>query len=46
MALAPDGGVIATGQTNRGFLDWYTVALDTDGRPPLGGGAGWRAEHG
>ena len=31
MALAPDGGVIATGQTNRGFLDWYTVALDPTG---------------
>ncbi len=31
MALAPDGGVIATGQTNRGFLDWYTVALEPTG---------------
>jgi chitodextrinase len=31
IALAPDGGVIATGQTNRGFLDWYTVALEPTG---------------
>lgn len=31
MALAPDGGVIVTGQTNRGFLDWYTVALEPTG---------------
>jgi chitodextrinase len=31
MTLAPDGGVIATGQANRGFLDWYTVALEPTG---------------
>ena len=31
MTLLPDGGVVATGQTNRGFLDWYTVALEPTG---------------
>ena len=31
MALAPDGTVVVAGQTNRGFLDWYTVDLATDG---------------
>jgi hypothetical protein len=29
--LNPDGGVVATGQTLRGFLDWYTVAFETTG---------------
>ncbi len=31
MAILPDGGVVATGQTSRGFLDWYTVALEPTG---------------
>ena len=31
MVLAPDGDVVVTGQTNRGFLDWYTVALQPTG---------------
>jgi PKD repeat protein len=31
MALAPDGSLVVAGQVNRGFLDWYTVALETDG---------------
>ncbi len=31
MALLPDGGVVATGQANRGFLDWYTVVLEPTG---------------
>lgn len=31
MAKAPDGSVVVTGQTNRGFLDWYTVAFETSG---------------
>jgi len=31
IALAPDGSLVATGQTVRGFLDWYTVALETTG---------------
>jgi PKD repeat protein len=31
MARAPDGSLVATGQVNRGFLDWYTVALETTG---------------
>jgi len=31
IALAPDGSVVATGQALRGFLDWYTVALETTG---------------
>jgi PKD repeat protein len=30
-ALAPDGSLVATGQALRGFLDWYTVALETTG---------------
>ncbi|HET9915086.1 MAG TPA: PKD domain-containing protein [Anaerolineales bacterium] len=31
MAMAPDGSLVVTGQTNRGFLDWYTVAFETSG---------------
>jgi PKD repeat protein len=31
MSLAPDGSLVVTGQTNRGFLDWYTVAFETTG---------------
>jgi hypothetical protein len=31
MAFAPDGAVIVTGQAQRGFLDWYTVALEPTG---------------
>ena len=31
IALAPDGSVVATGQAVRGFLDWFTVALETNG---------------
>jgi PKD repeat protein len=31
MAKAPDGSIVVTGQTNRGFLDWYTVAFETTG---------------
>ncbi|HJV25612.1 MAG TPA: PQQ-binding-like beta-propeller repeat protein [Aromatoleum sp.] len=31
MTMAPDGSLAVTGQTNRGFLDWYTVALETTG---------------
>jgi PKD repeat protein len=31
MALTPDGSLVVTGQTNRGFLDWYTVAFETTG---------------
>ncbi|HEY6073354.1 MAG TPA: PKD domain-containing protein [Anaerolineales bacterium] len=31
MAMAPDGSLVVTGQTNRGFLDWYTVAFETTG---------------
>jgi hypothetical protein len=31
IARAPDGSLVATGQTLRGFLDWYTVALETSG---------------
>ncbi len=31
MAMAPDGSIVVTGQTNRGFLDWYTVAFETTG---------------
>ena len=31
IALAPDGSVVATGQALRGFLDWYTVALEASG---------------
>ncbi len=31
MAKAPDGSIVVTGQAVRGFLDWYTVAFETDG---------------
>jgi len=31
IALAPDGSVVVTGQALRGFLDWYTVAFETNG---------------
>jgi PKD repeat protein len=31
MAIAPNGSLVVTGQTNRGFLDWYTVAFETTG---------------
>ncbi len=31
IGIAPDGSLVATGQASRGFLDWYTVALETDG---------------
>jgi hypothetical protein len=31
MAKAPDGSLVVAGQANRGFLDWYTVALETTG---------------
>jgi hypothetical protein len=31
MDMAPDGSVVVTGQTARGFLDWYTVAFETSG---------------
>lgn len=31
MALASDGSLVVTGQALRGFLDWYTVALETTG---------------
>ena len=31
MSMAPDGSLVATGQALRGFLDWYTVALETTG---------------
>lgn len=31
MAKAPDGSLVVTGYTNRGFLDWYTVAFETTG---------------
>jgi hypothetical protein len=31
IARALDGSLVATGQTLRGFLDWYTVALETTG---------------
>ena len=31
MAKAPDGSLVVTGQTNRGFLDWYTVDFETSG---------------
>lgn len=30
-ALAPDGSLVVTGQASRGFLDWYTVGLETTG---------------
>ena len=29
--LAPDGSLVVAGQAARGFLDWYTVALETTG---------------
>ncbi|MBD5801452.1 hypothetical protein AZOA_08660 [Azoarcus sp. Aa7] len=31
MSLAPDGSLAVAGQANRGFLDWYTVALEKTG---------------
>jgi PKD repeat protein len=31
MTRAPDGSLVVTGQANRGFLDWYTVAFETTG---------------
>ena len=31
IARAPDGSLAATGQAQRGFLDWYTVAVETFG---------------
>ena len=31
LSLAPDGSLVVAGQAIRGFLDWYTVALDTSG---------------
>lgn len=31
IALAPDGRLVVAGQVNRGFLDWYTVALAATG---------------
>jgi hypothetical protein len=31
IALAPDGSLVVTGHANRGFLDWYTVALESTG---------------
>jgi PKD repeat protein len=31
IAMAPDGSLVATGQAIRGFLDWYTVSLETSG---------------
>jgi hypothetical protein len=31
LALAPDGSLVITGQASRGFLDWYTVAMETSG---------------
>lgn len=31
ISLSPTGNVVSTGQTLRGFLDWYTVALETTG---------------
>jgi len=31
IARAPDGSLVVTGQTLRGFLDWYTVAFETTG---------------
>jgi PKD repeat protein len=29
--MMPDGSLVVTGQANRGFLDWYTVAFETTG---------------
>jgi hypothetical protein len=31
ISVAPDGSIVATGQTLRGFLDWYTVTFETTG---------------
>lgn len=31
ITMAPDGSLVATGQALRGFLDWYTIALETTG---------------
>jgi len=31
MDRAPDGSLVVAGQASRGFLDWYTVALETSG---------------
>ena len=31
MDLSPDGSLVVAGQAARGFLDWYTVALETTG---------------
>jgi PKD repeat protein len=31
MDLAPDGSLVVAGQAARGFLDWYTVAFETNG---------------
>lgn len=31
LARAPDGSLVATGQTARAGLDWYTVAFETNG---------------
>jgi PKD repeat protein len=31
MDLAPDGSLVVTGTAGRGFLDWYTVALERTG---------------
>lgn len=31
MAKAPDGSLVVTGRASRGYLDWYTVAFNTDG---------------
>ena len=31
IARAPDGSLVATGQAQRGFLDWYTVAFEMSG---------------
>ena len=32
ISKAPDGSVVVTGTASRGFLDWYTVAFETNGR--------------
>ena len=31
MALSSDGSLVVTGQTSRGFLDWYTLSIETNG---------------
>ena len=31
ISKAPDGSLVVAGQASRGFLDWYTVALETNG---------------